>query len=72
MKKQFKMIDLDCAACAAKMEQAILKIDGVHAASVHFMTQRMTIEADEARFEEIMRSVVKACRRIEPDCQIVL
>ena len=71
MKKTFKLIDLDCANCAAKMETAIKKIAGVEDASVSFMTQKMTIQADPERFEEIMDQVVKACRKVEPDCQIV-
>ncbi len=54
MKKKFKLTDLDCANCAAKMENAIRKIEGVSDASVSFMTQKMTIEADDARFDAIM------------------
>jgi len=72
MKKTFKLIDLDCANCAAKMENAIKKLDGVANASVSFMTQKMTIEAEDARFDDIMRQVVKTCRKVEPDCEIVL
>ena len=71
MKKVYKLQDLDCANCAAKMERAINRIDGVEAASVNFLTQRLTIEADEARFEEIMDEVAKACRKVEPDCKIL-
>ena len=70
MKKSYKLIDLDCANCAAKMENAIKKIDGVNDASVSFMSQRLTVDADDGRFEEIMKQVVKICRRIEPDCEI--
>lgn len=72
MKKVYKLEDLDCANCAAKMEYAIQKLDGVQNASVSFMAQRLTIEADDANFDEIMKRVVKACRKIEPDCTIVL
>ena len=72
MKKGYKLEDLDCANCAAKMERAIQKLDGVQNASVSFMAQRLTIEADDANFDEIMKRVVKACRKIEPDCTIVL
>ncbi len=72
MKKTYKLEDLDCANCAAKMENGIQKLEGVTFASVSFMTQRLTIEADDARFEEIMRSVVKLCKKIEPDCKVVL
>ena len=72
MKKTFKMIDLDCANCAAKMETAIKKIDGVQDATVSFMTQKLTIQADDARFDAIVQEAVKACKKVEPDCEIVL
>lgn len=72
MKKTFKLIDLDCANCAAKMEDAIKKIDGVTNASVSFMNQKMTIEADDARFDDIVKEAVKVCKKVEPDCEIVL
>ena len=72
MKKKFKLTDLDCANCAAKMENAIRKIEGVSDASVSFMTQKMTIDADDARFDAIMEEVVKVCRKVEPDCVINL
>ena len=71
MKKKFKLQDLDCANCAAKMEAGIKKIDGVKDASVSFMMQKMTIEAEDERFEEIMKAVVKVCEKIEPDCKIL-
>ena len=54
------------------MERAIAKIDGVDAVSISFMAQRMSIEADESRLDEIMREVVKVCRKVEPDCRILL
>ena len=72
MKKVYKLEDLDCANCAAKMERAIQKLDGVQNASVSFMAQRLTIEADDANFDEIMKRVVKAWPEIEPDCTLVL
>ncbi len=72
MKKKFQLIDLDCANCAAKMEDAVNKIDGVTAATVSFIQQKMTIEADDARFDEIMAQVVRVCKKVEPDCEIVL
>lgn len=72
MKKRFKLTDLDCANCAAKMEEAIKKINGVQSAAVSFMAQKMTIEADEARFDCIMKEVVAVCKKIEPDCVIQL
>lgn len=70
MKKKFKLQDLDCANCAAKMEEAIKRIEGVSDANVSFMTQKMTIEAEDSRFEEIMKEVVAVCRKVEPDCII--
>ena len=72
MKKVFKMQDLDCANCAAKMERAINKIDGVRAASVSFMMQRLSVDADEERFDEIVKEIVKVCSRVEPDCRILV
>ena len=71
MKKKFKLTDLDCANCAAKMEDAIKKIDGVNDASVSFMTQKMTIDADDERFDAIMDEVVAVCAKVEPDTKIL-
>lgn len=72
MKKKFKLEDLDCANCAAKMEDAIKKIEGVNDASVSFLAQKMTIDASDDRFDEIMKEVVSACAKVEPDCKILL
>lgn len=72
MKKIFKLVDLDCANCAAKMEAAIKKLDGVKNASVSFMTQKLTLEADDERFDDILKLVVKTCKAVEPDCKIVI
>ncbi len=72
MKKVFKLKDLDCANCAAKMENAILKLDGVENASVNFMTQKLTLEAADAAFEQVLKEVQKTIRKVEPDCTIVL
>lgn len=72
MKKRFKLLNLDCANCAAKMEEAIKKLDGVHDVTVSFMTQKLTLDADDARFEEILQQAAKACKKVEPDCTIVL
>ena len=55
MKKRFKLVDLDCANCAAKIEDAIKKVDGVKDATVSFVMQKMTVEADYARFDDIMK-----------------
>ena len=72
MKKRFRLVDLDCANCAAKMETAIKKIDGVHDATVSFLSQKLTIDADDARFDDIRKEVVKVCKKVEPDCVIKL
>lgn len=71
MKKTFKLEDLDCANCAAKMENAIKKIDGVNDASVSFMTQKLVLDADDERFDDILKECAKVCRRVEPDCRII-
>ena len=71
MKKKFKLQDLDCANCAAKMEEAIKKIEGVNDASVSFMTQKLTIDAADERFDAIMDEVEKVCAKVEPDMKIL-
>lgn len=70
MKKKFKMENLDCAHCAAKMEDGIKKIDGVIDATISFMTQKLTIEAEEDRFDEILEKAAAVCKKVEPDCVI--
>ena len=72
MKKTFQMIDLDCANCAAKMEAAIKKLDGVNDASVSFLSQKMTIDAEDDKFDEIVKQAVKVCKKVEPDCEVVV
>ena len=70
MKKTFELEDLDCANCAAKMEAAIKKIPGVNDATVSFMAQKLTVEADDERFEAIMDEVVRTIQKVEPDCVV--
>ncbi len=72
MKKVFALNDLDCANCAAKMEEAINKIDGVNAATVSFISQKLTLDANDDKFDEILKKAVKVCRKIEPNCEIVI
>ena len=72
MKKVYKLKDLDCANCAAKMEAGIKNIPGIKNASVNFMMQKMTIETDEADIDALMKTVVETCSKIEPDCEIIL
>ena len=71
MKKIFKMQDLECAHCAAKMEDAIRKLPGVHSASISFMTQKLVLEADEEHLEQILDEAAKLIRKVEPDCRII-
>lgn len=72
MKKVYKVEDLDCANCAAKIESAIQKIDGVQSASVSFVAQKIVLEAEESSLSGIEKQMVKVCRKIEPDCRIKL
>ena len=72
MKKKFKLMDLDCDNCAAKMEDAIKKIDGVNDATVSFMMQKLTLDADDDRFDEILKEAAEICKKVEPDCKIVM
>ena len=72
MKKSFKLIDLDCANCAAKMEAAIKKLDGVKSASVSFMSQKLTIEADDEIFDAVVKQAVECIKKVEPDCTVKL
>ncbi|MBR4667482.1 MAG: cation transporter [Butyrivibrio sp.] len=69
MKKTFKC-EVDCANCAAKMEEAIKKIDGVENARVNFMTQKLVLEAADDVFDSVLKEAVKACKKVEPDCEI--
>ena len=72
MKKIFKLEDLDCANCAAKMENNIKKIDGVQDCTVSFMTRKLTLVADDEKFNDILKQAVKVCKKVEPDCRIII
>jgi len=71
MKKVYKLRDLDCANCAAKMEASIKKIPGVTNASVNFMMQKLTIESDTEDFDTLLKEVEKVIAKVEPDCEII-
>ena len=71
MKKKFKMEDLECADCAAKMEARIKKLPGVNDASMNFIMQKFTLDAEDDRFEEILDEAQKICTNIEADCKII-
>lgn len=70
MKKKYK-VAVDCAACAEKMADAATKVPGVLEATISFMTQKMLVVFEEgAREQEVMPAVVRACKRVEPDCEV--
>ena len=70
MKKVYS-IEVDCANCANLMEVAANKVEGVASASVNFMALKMTVEfAEGADEKKVMKNVLKACRKVEPDCEI--
>ena len=72
MKKTYK-IEVDCANCALKMEEAAKTVEGVAEATVSFMTQKMKVEfADGADADAVMQNVLKACKKVESDCEIFL
>lgn len=71
MKKKFKMENLDCANCAAKMEALIQKIPGVHDVSMNFLTQKLTLDADDACFDEILAEAQRCCDRVDKGCRII-
>lgn len=72
MKKTFELEDLDCANCARKMQEAVEKIEGVNSCSVNFMTQKMILDADDAKFDDILSEAIKVMKKVEPDCTVVL
>ena len=72
MKKKFKMQNLDCAHCAEKMEAAIKKLDGVNDASVSFFAEKVMIDADDDKFEAVLKQAVECVHKVNPDTDIVL
>jgi copper chaperone CopZ len=70
MKKIFK-IEVDCANCAAKVEKAISKLDGVKECNINFMTQKMLFEADDDKFDDILKLALKTGKKVEPDFEII-
>lgn len=72
MKKTYK-IEVDCANCVNLMEDAARKTEGVASATVNFMTQKMIVEFEDGKdSKEVMKNVLKACKKVEPDCEIEL
>ncbi len=70
MKVRFKIQGLDCANCAAELERTIQKLDGIESVNISFITQKMDIEFDETRREEIMQNIKKTIKKEEPDVTI--
>ncbi|HIU04047.1 MAG TPA: cation transporter [Candidatus Coprousia avicola] len=71
MRKSFKLDEIDCANCAQKLEDAIVKIEGVESARVNFMTQKLTLTAADDVFDDVLERVVRLTADIEPDCEIL-
>ncbi|MBO5747110.1 MAG: cation transporter [Clostridia bacterium] len=71
MKKVFRLEELDCAHCAQKMEDGIRKLDGVINVQVNFLSQKLTLEAADERFDEILKDAKKIIKKIEPDCTLI-
>ena len=71
MKKRFMIEELCCANCAAKMEDGIRKLEGVNSANINFLTQKLTLDADDTCFESILDEAERIIKKIEPDCVLV-
>lgn len=69
MKKRYKFV-IDCANCAAKVEEAVKKIDGVNSVSINFMAQKLVLDADDARFDDVLNEVIATAKKVEPDCEL--
>ncbi len=70
MKKVFK-IEVDCAVCANKIQDALAKLEGVNSVSVNFMTQKMILDIDDAQFEEVYKKALKVAKKVEPDFEVL-
>ena len=71
MKKVYRLEELDCANCAAKLEAAIRKLPDVVNAEVNFLLQKLTLEAADEKFDEVLEAVKKTIHKMEPDCTLV-
>ena len=71
MRKSFKLDEIDCANCARKLQDELAELDGVKSVSVNFMTQKLTLEADDADFDDVLERVVDFTADVEPDCEIL-
>ena len=71
MRKTYKLDEIDCANCAQKLEDAICRLDGVEAARVNFMTQKLTLAAADERVDAVLDDVVALVADMEPDCEVI-
>ena len=71
MKKIFKIENIDCANCAAKIEDGIKKIDGVKSCSLSFFAEKLIIEADSENVDSIIKEALKIAKKVEPDCEVL-
>lgn len=72
MKRVLKMQDLDCANCAAKMENAIKKIDGVNSVSISFMSQKMFLDVEDSKYDIVVKEIVQVCKKVDSDCEVLV
>ena len=71
MRKKFD-IEIDCANCAAKLEAAVQKLEGVNEASINFLSQKLILDADDQAFDDVLKNAVKLMKKVEPDFSIKL
>lgn len=71
MKKIIQVSNLDCANCARKLEEKLQKVEGVNACNVSFMMQRISLDIEDSKAEEIINNIKKVCKKVEPDMEIV-
>ena len=72
MKKVFKVEDLECAHCAAKLEDALNRVNGVNKATVNFLSQKITLDVEDGKLDEVVKTMVSTAKKIEPDCTILV
>ena len=70
MKKKYKLDEIDCANCALKLENAIKEVEGVSGVKVNYVMQKMTLEAEDASFDDVEKKVLAVCKRMEPDMDV--
>lgn len=72
MKKAFKLDEIDCANCARELQEGLAKLEGVTSVSVNFMTQKLTLEAADTEFDDVLQRVIDYAEEAEPDCEILV